>query len=190
MGYQEALYAARKARLRRMGAAAVASQPNSKQEPSRAGATTGSKVQPIAEPEDEITRVPTESVPPSDGRVLGRQAPKRPTIETIKAIVAEAYGIATADLRKGRREIKYLTPRMVAMHLARRHTAWTLAEIAGHFGKRGHAPARYANRWILRRRELDSAFDAELCELECRLRDAAEQVRYAPSRAIRKEVSR
>jgi chromosomal replication initiation ATPase DnaA len=59
---------------------------------------------------------------------------------------------------------------MIAIHLARRHTAWTLAEIARRFGKHGHAPARHANRRILHRREQDAAFDAELCALERRLR--------------------
>jgi chromosomal replication initiation ATPase DnaA len=160
MGYQEALHAAHKARLRRMGAAA-ANRPNSKRQPSEDGAPAVSNVQLIADLRAEIARLQAERA---------ARCPHSPAIEAIKAVVAEAYGIATVDIENGRREIKYLFPRMIAIHLACRHTASTLAEIAGRFGRRGHAPARYANRRILDRRESDPAFDAELCELERRLR--------------------
>lgn len=170
MGYQEALHAAHKARLRRMGAAAAANRPNSEQQQSEDGAPAASNARLIADLPAETARLQPERAPPSARPASSPRAPKPPTIEAIKAVVAEAYGIARVDLKNGSRKIKYLFPRMIAIHLARQHTAWTLAEIAGRFGRRGHAPARYADRRILDRRERDPAFDAELCALERRLR--------------------
>src|SRR5262245_36201893 len=172
MGYREALHEARRARLRRMGVAAPAAKPLScKLQPSQDGVSAASRVELVADSRAEIAQPPTECTPPPDRPAPASNASKRrPTIEAIKAVVAAAYGITASDLQKKSREIKYLTPRMIAIHLARRHTVWTLVEIARHFGRSGHATARYADRRMIWRRVQDPTFDAELCELEDCLR--------------------
>lgn len=87
---------------------------------------------------------------------------RRPTIFEIKALVAKTYGISTVALESASRAVEYRLPRMVAIHLARRLTDGTLAEIGLRFGDRHHSTALYADRQMLKRRQQNPAFDSKL----------------------------
>lgn len=97
------------------------------------------------------------------------EQPRHPTIFEIKASVAKSYHIPVAALESASRAVKYRIPRMVAIHLARRLTDRSFAEIALRLGDRHHSTALHADRRALLLRKQDIAFDAELCAIERRL---------------------
>src|SRR5262245_61832377 len=169
MGYLESRHEARKARLRRMAAAAAGSSPKTGQQTADARAPSASNAQLITGLRTEIERLQAENARLSAPLARKPEAWKRPTIGEIKALVAKTYSISTVDLANMGRNAEKWLPRMIAIHLARRLTASTLVEVAQRFGKRTHATARHANRRVLERRERDAAFDAELCALERKL---------------------
>jgi hypothetical protein len=169
MGYLQSLHEAHKARLRRLGAAAPAGRPHVEQQPSENGVPPASNPPPTAGLRAEIERLQAENARLSARPTREPEAPRRPTIAEIKVAVAKAYDISAAELERASRESRYLLPRMIAIHLARKLTVWTFAEIARCFGRHGHGTAMNADWRMLERRKQDPAFDAELRALERQL---------------------
>jgi chromosomal replication initiator protein len=86
---------------------------------------------------------------------------RRPTIEEIQEMTADAYGITRDDLLSDSRKAAFALPRQVAMYLAREHTGETLPAIGARFGGRNHTTVLHACRRIAERMATDpEAFDA------------------------------
>jgi chromosomal replication initiator protein len=62
-----------------------------------------------------------------------------------------------------------MVPRQLAMYLARRHTALSLAEVGKEFGGRDHATVLYAERKIAELVETDPALRAAVEEMSAEL---------------------
>jgi len=154
MSYLDALHKARQARLRRMRAAG--------EHPKSGRQSAASRPQPAVERQAEDARM----IALQEGRTLGED----PTIFEIKALVANAFGVSAVDLERGSRKHKYLLPRMVAMHLARRLTRWSLADIGLRFGGRRHSTALNASQRVGVRRKRDRAFSAQISAIQRQLR--------------------
>jgi len=126
-----------------------------------------SRAQPAVEEQAEDAR-PTAL---QEGRALGED----PTVFEIKTLVASAFGVSAVDLERGCRKHKYLLPRMVAMHLARRLTRWSLADIGLRFGGRRHSTALNASQRVRQRRKRDRAFNAQISAIQRQLRRRGKQ---------------
>ena len=88
---------------------------------------------------------------PAARRVLGdleRDCASRVRLEDVERAVCDAAGLTAAEIRSKSRARKVTRPRMVAMHLARKHTRAALREIGGHFGGRNHSTVLNADRSV------------------------------------------
>src|SRR5215468_10619043 len=110
MSYLDALHKARRARLCRMRAAG--------ERPKSGRHSAATRTRPAVGKHAEDARL----ISLQEGRTLGED----PTIFEIKALVASAFAVSAVDLERGSRKHKYLLPRMVAIHLARRLRAGVL----------------------------------------------------------------
>ena len=75
-------------------------------------------------------------------RLLGdmeRDCQRAVRVADIEQAVCEFFGLDADELRSGRRTRSLSQPRMLAMYLARRHTAAAYSEIGTHFGGRNHS---------------------------------------------------
>ena len=79
---------------------------------------------------------------------LERDCAARITVTDVERAVADASGCAVDAMRSASRAKKVTRPRMIAMHLARKHTPAALREIGGHFGGRNHATVLSADRRV------------------------------------------
>lgn len=73
--------------------------------------------------------------------------PKKPdhlTIDQIKKVVAQQFGIKFIELASKRRTKNLSFPRHIAMYLCRKHTTFSYPEIATHFGGRDHSSVVHA----------------------------------------------
>ncbi|MBD3177287.1 MAG: chromosomal replication initiator protein DnaA, partial [Armatimonadia bacterium] len=66
------------------------------------------------------------------------------SIADIKSLVAERFGIAEADLSSKKRHKALVTPRQIAMYLARQHTELSLQHIASEFKRQDHTTVMHA----------------------------------------------
>lgn len=103
---------------------------------------------------------------PASAEVIAMPA-RRLTIQTIKRAVADAYGLTCADLDGQNKTRSIAWPRMEAMWLCRRHTDFSLPQIARAFGGRDHTTALNAQRATEKRlaegrltKRADGALDA------------------------------
>jgi chromosomal replication initiation ATPase DnaA len=96
--------------------------------------------------------------------------PFRLSCATIRREVAGYYRIPLSAIDARRRLFSTVLPRQVAMYLCKTLTSRSLPEIGQQFGGRDHTTILHAVRKIERLRRDDIKLDAELCELECRIR--------------------
>ncbi len=95
--------------------------------------------------------------------------PEKPSVEAIREIVAEYYGLTVAQLCSSSRAAGILWARQVAMYLAREHSGISLGKIAAAFGGRNHTTALNACRKVEQRIAVDTEQATELRELTARL---------------------
>ena len=79
---------------------------------------------------------------------LERDCAARVRLADVERAVCDAAGLTTEALRSRSRARRVARPRMVAMHLARKHTDAALREIGGHFGGRNHSTVLNADRSV------------------------------------------
>ena len=91
------------------------------------------------------------------------------TIAQIQRAVAEHYGVTVLEMRSARQTRAILTPRHVAMYLARHLTQHSLPAIARQFGDRDHTTVMHAERKIDRCRQNNRALADDLFDIEARL---------------------
>ena len=90
---------------------------------------------------------------------IGEQDKPAITIEIIQRQIAGHYSLKLGDLKSRNNTRKIVTPRQIAMYLARTLTGSSYPEIAGKFGKH-HSTVIYACNQIEDRCKKDAKFDA------------------------------
>jgi chromosomal replication initiator protein len=90
----------------------------------------------------------------------------RVSIERIRQVVADKYGVSVAELTGPRRDLKYVHPRHAAIHLACRLTPHSLNTIGRFFGSRDHSTIYHAHWKTSRQRTVDRDLDQRLRALE------------------------
>jgi chromosomal replication initiator protein len=75
---------------------------------------------------------------------LIREQERQISLERVKGVVAEHFGISPEALLSAARQRHVVRARQVAMFLARQYTKKTLGEIGRYFGKRNHTTVRSA----------------------------------------------
>ena len=91
--------------------------------------------------------------------------PRQITIDEIKEIVADYFGLKIADLESKRRSRPVVVPRQIAMYLIREMTESSLAQIGNEFGGRDHTTALHAYDKISNLLQTDSSLQRTLYEL-------------------------
>ena len=79
---------------------------------------------------------------------LERDCASRVRLADVERAVCDAAGLTAEAIRSKSRARKVTRPRMVAMHLARKHTRAATREIGGHFGGRNHSTVLNADRSV------------------------------------------
>ncbi len=97
--------------------------------------------------------------------VLPPPGPRQITIDEIKEIVADYFGLKIADLESKRRSRPVVVPRQIAMYLIREMTESSLAQIGNEFGGRDHTTALHAYDKISNLLQTDSSLQRTLYEL-------------------------
>lgn len=90
----------------------------------------------------------------------------RVSIERIRAVVADQYGITVDELIGPRRDLRYVRPRHAAIHLACRLTPHSLNTIGRLFGNRDHSTIYHAHWKTSRLRSSNRELDQRLRSLE------------------------
>ncbi|MBI3070714.1 MAG: chromosomal replication initiator protein DnaA [Deltaproteobacteria bacterium] len=88
------------------------------------------------------------------------------SVETIQKIVSNYYNVRVADMKSERRTKSIAFPRMIAMHLARKHTGCSFPEIGQRFGNRDHSTVMFACKKIQRMLMGDSALRSTVESIE------------------------
>ena len=92
----------------------------------------------------------------------------------IDRVVCGVLGLETGSLQSAKRGWMFSHPRMVAVYLARKHTAATYTEIGHYFGKRNHSTAVAAEKKV--RRWRDDDFHLPMGKRRLRVRDLLERI--------------
>ena len=79
---------------------------------------------------------------------LERDCVRQIRLDDVERAVCDAAGLSERELRSKSRARRVTRPRMVAMHLCRKHTTAALREIGGHFGGRNHSTVLNADRSV------------------------------------------
>ncbi len=110
---------------------------------------------------------------------LVRSSARSLRLADIEQAVCAAFGISESDLKSTRRSRAVNQPRMLAMFLARKHTAAALADIGRHFGRRSHstvlAAEKTVRKWMTSQSSIvlaDATWDVDqaICRVEDVLR--------------------
>jgi chromosomal replication initiator protein len=99
---------------------------------------------------------------------LVRSSRRGVRLADIERAVCTAFGIEAGSLQSAKRSRNVSHPRMLAMFLARKHTASPLTDIGSYFGRRSHSTVITAQKtvsaWLARHESVqlaDAAWDAE-----------------------------
>lgn len=90
----------------------------------------------------------------------------RVSIDRIKAVVAADYGVRVADLVSARKDLRFVTPRHVAIYLCCELNPLARTAIARLFGDRDHSTIYHAHRKLAAQRRTDVFVDGRLRRLE------------------------
>jgi chromosomal replication initiator protein len=104
---------------------------------------------------------------------LLRHAVRVVQLADVDRAVCGALRLETGTLQSRARAWAVSHPRMVAMYLARKHTAASYAEIGGHFGGRNHSTVVAAEKKV--RTWLDADAELALGERKARVREVVER---------------
>lgn len=96
--------------------------------------------------------------------------PPRTTIGLIKKLVCERYDISETEMESQLRAAPITHARQIAIYLVRTLTPASLPMIGMRFGDRDHTTILHAHHKIAQLRKTDAALNAELCDLEARLK--------------------
>lgn len=121
-----------------------------------------------------------------------------PSIEAIKRHVAASFGVERREMDSRRKSLAVARPRQVAMFLAKRLTARSLAEIGRAFGGRDHTTVMHAIQRIEELIRSDPDFAGRVAEVEASApadlglggEDLAEDLEEAANQARRAAVRR
>jgi chromosomal replication initiator protein len=94
-------------------------------------------------------------------------------VADVDRVVCEVLRLGPGTLQGRQRDWKHSHPRMLAMHLARKHTAATYAEIGRHFGGRTHSTAVAAEKKVRLWLQDDGVLN--LGDRQLRVRDVIER---------------
>jgi chromosomal replication initiator protein len=97
---------------------------------------------------------------------LGGSNLRPPRIDTIKDVVAKAYGVTKQDLESESRRRQFAQPRQYAMYLCRTMTNCSYPQIGRMFGDRDHTTILFGFRKIARMVAQNEALADELRQLE------------------------
>lgn len=112
-------------------------------------------------PIDEPTLPPAEAV-----RVPWFDDENRLSVDRIKRVVADAFGITKRDIDSARRLREVVIPRQIAFYLAKKLTLKSLPDIANRIGGRDHSTARHGIKKIERMIRDDADFAARVAKIE------------------------
>jgi len=99
-----------------------------------------------------------------------RRAGRCPTLSRIAKATARQFGTSVADLRSSSRRRAIVTPRNVAMYLARTMMEASLDQIGAYFGNRDHATVAHGCQKVEEQLEFDPAIRDAVAELQMKLR--------------------
>ncbi|MFC3899844.1 chromosomal replication initiator protein DnaA [Aliicoccus persicus] len=91
------------------------------------------------------------------------------TVNDIKKVVADQYGIRMEDFNSKKRTKSIAFPRQIAMYLTRYHTDKSLPKIGEEFGGRDHSTVLHASAKISDLIENDAAFAEDIKAIEKKL---------------------
>lgn len=84
------------------------------------------------------------------------------SLETIQTVIAKNYQISVAELKGKKRDKKFVTPRQIAIYIARELTEMSYTEIGREFGGRDHTTISYAYEKIEEEIKIDSSFESKI----------------------------
>ena len=97
--------------------------------------------------------------------VLPPPGPRQITVDEIKEVVADYFGLKIDDLESKRRSRPVVVPRQIAMYLIREMTECSLAQIGNEFGGRDHTTALHAYDKISNLLQTDGSLQRTIYEL-------------------------
>ena len=107
------------------------------------------------------------------GEIL-RHAVRVVHLDEVEQAVCKVLGLEAASLRGQQRHWKFSHPRMLALYLARKHTAATYGEIGVRFGGRNHSTVVAGEKKV--RQWLDQGVTLRLAQGEAAVRDLVERI--------------
>lgn len=84
------------------------------------------------------------------------------TIQQIKKVTADFFGITLVEIDGARRSRHIVRPRQIAMHCAVQLTRHSLPTIASHFGNRDHTTVMHANTKVVELIAADATIKADV----------------------------
>lgn len=84
------------------------------------------------------------------------------SLDIIQKVIADAFQISVSDLKGKKRDKKYVTPRHIAIYIARQLTEISFTELGEEFGGRDHSTIMNACEKIEDEIKLDSSFEARI----------------------------
>ncbi len=94
------------------------------------------------------------------------------TVEAIQRTIENEYDISHIDLIGDKRNKELMTPRHIAIWLARELTDTTLADIGDRFGGRSHATVKHSISWVDKHRKSDRSLNEHLNKLKDALKNS------------------
>src|SRR5207302_3157097 len=101
--------------------------------------------------------------------ILNEEARNTVTIDQIQKRVAEHFDVRLADMTSKRRPANIAFPRQIAMHLARKLTKSSLADIGEAFGGRDHGTVLHADRLVKEKMLAEETIRRTVTALEVQL---------------------
>ncbi|MCK9170492.1 MAG: chromosomal replication initiator protein DnaA [Treponema sp.] len=93
------------------------------------------------------------------------------TIDTIQKVVADEYQISVSDIKNKKRDQKFVTPRQIALYIARELTEYSFTELGNEFGGRDHSTAMHSYEKICSQMKIDSTLNARVQLLMKEIKD-------------------
>lgn len=93
------------------------------------------------------------------------------TIDTIQKVVADEYQISVSDIKNKKRDQKFVTPRQIALYIARELTEYSFTELGSEFGGRDHSTAMHSYEKICSQMKIDSTLNARVQLLMKEIKD-------------------
>ncbi len=95
--------------------------------------------------------------------------PANITVDDIKRVVSNHFGLKVLDLSSKKRSRSYSFPRHIAMYLCRKHTTCSYPDIGHHFGGRDHSSVIHAANVVGKKLAADAEVRAILGKIESML---------------------